>query len=353
MKRTTIIIVISAIVALLVFAGIRQVRKSQAELAKSITQIHAEEGIPVEVAVVTATTFTQTANYLGTVEGILQNGVSASIVEEIVEIPVNVGDHVQKGQILCRLDSKASMANYQQLKLAYEDAKLDAERMERLYTAGAISKQAMEKANLNRDITRENLATSSQAVSLVAPFNGIVTDIRFKPGESTKMGEPIVEIADLNRVKIKFAVNYDDWRQMTRDTRVILQVNGDGSQAITAKVTDIAIAANSETRLFNIWVGTDNTDGSLQPGLLIDVRVFVTERDGVVVVPRDAVVNRNDVNGIFTVDDEGRAAFSAFTAGESNSDVIEVTEGLQPGQRVVVYGQNNLEDGKLVKIIAS
>ncbi len=353
MKRKIVIIVIIAVVALLVFAGVRQVIKSRAELAQSITQIHSEMGVPVEVTQVKIADFALSHSYLGTVEGVLQNSVSASIVEEIVDIPVEVGDRVKKGDVVCRLDAKASRAQYQQLKLAYEDAKLDAERMERLYEAGAISKQNMEKAQLNRDVMKENLETSSQTVALTAPFDGIVTDVLFRPGETTEMGKPVVKIADLNRVKIKFTVNYDDWKQINKATPVYLQINGNGDGEILAEISDIAISADTKSRLFNVWVEAKNESGIFQPGLLVDARVVVALKPDAVIIPRDAHITRDEVNGVFVVGDDKRVVFTAFNSGRSNSEVIEVIDGLTPGQTIVTYGHNNLEDGKLVKIIDS
>lgn len=353
MKRKTIVVVILGVVVLLVFAGLRQVFKSRADLPKSISQLQDERGVPVEVMEVTRGTFTLSRTYMGTIEGALQGDAVASIMEKIVAIPVSVGDRVRKGDVVCRLDTKASMARYNQLKLAYDDARREAERMERLYAAGAVSKQILEKAELNRDISKQNLESSSEVVALTAPIPGVVTEVFYRPGETTQMGEPVVRIADLSRVKIKFSVNYDDWKRIAGDTPIFLRLNGDGLQEIPGRISDISMSADPGNRLFSIWVEAENAERSFQPGLLVDIRVVVVQKPDVTLIPRDAVLTRNDQLGVFVVQDDRRAVFTPLETGDENTSAIEVVSGLQPGQIVVVYGQNNLSDGQLVNIVKS
>ncbi|MBC8205244.1 MAG: biotin/lipoyl-binding protein, partial [FCB group bacterium] len=118
MKKVIIIIIIILIAIALFLAGVRQVKKSHEELPKSISEMQEAEGIPVEVETVSIGTFVLSRTYLGTIEGALQADAKVSIVEKIVEIPVKVGDRVEKGQVVCRLDTKAVTAQYNQAKLA-------------------------------------------------------------------------------------------------------------------------------------------------------------------------------------------------------------------------------------------
>jgi RND family efflux transporter MFP subunit len=211
----------------------------------------------------------------------------------------------------------------------------------------------MQKAQLARDVARENLESSSQVVALTAPFSGIVTEVFYRPGETTQLGEPVVRIANLNRVKIKFSANFDDWKRIHENTPVSIRVNGNGNVEIPAEIADISISADPKSRLFSIWIEAENGEGLLQPGLLVDVRIAVIQKPEAVLIPRDAVLVRDEVMGVFVVSEDGHAAYTSFTAGHANTDVIEITEGLQPGQILVVYGQNNLEDGALVNIVNS
>lgn len=353
MKRTITIVVVLGVIILLILAGTRQIRNLQTEAPKSITQLQDELGVPVRVAQAERGTFILSRTYLGTVEGTLQGDAIPAIMEKVVEVPVKVGDRVKKGDVVCRLDTRAAMAQYNQLKLAYEDAQLDAKRMENLYAAGAISKQQLEKALLNRDIARENLETSSEVVSLTAPIDGIVTEVFYRPGETVTVGDPVVRIANLERVKIRFSVNFDDRKKLAKDTPVFIRYNANGHREIPAMITDIGISADPKSRLFSVWVEADNKDGLLQPGLLVDVRLVVIQKPDVILIPRDAILTRNERPGAFVVQVDGRAIFTPMQLGAENPTEIEVISGLQSDQIVVVYGQNNLSDGQLVKIIES
>ncbi|MBL7190440.1 efflux RND transporter periplasmic adaptor subunit [bacterium] len=353
MKKVIIIIIIILIAIALFLAGVRQVKKSHEELPKSISEMQEAEGIPVEVETVSIGTFVLSRTYLGTIEGALQADAKVSIVEKIVEIPVKVGDRVEKGQVVCRLDTKAVTAQYNQAKLAFDDAQREVERMKKLYESGAISKQALEKAELNRNIMKQNLESSSELVALSAPIDGIVTDIFYHVGETPEMGDAVVKIADLSKLKVKFQINHQDRRMIDGKTPVYLRVNGDGETEIKAAVSEISISANPDNRLFNVWILADNIKNLLHPGLLVDVRMEIIRKPQVKLIPRNSLITRNEQTGVFIINDNKIAEFKAIQPGLENTNYIEVNQGLTEGQLIVVYGQNNLSDGKLVKIVNS
>jgi len=359
MKRSILIPVLLGLVVLLIIAGFRQVQKRKVELPKSISQLQDEQGVPVEVEEAYWGTFTLSRTYLGTVEGALQADVVASIMEKIVALPVQVGDRVRRGQVVARLDTKAAMAQYNQLKLAYEDARREVRRMENLFSAGAVSRQVLEKAQLNRDVARRNLESSSEIVALTAPIDGVVTDIFYRLGETTEVGESVVRIADLGAIKVEFKVNHEDRKMITAATPVYIKINGNQTSEgteIAAKISDISLSADPDSRLFSVWVAADNPDspaGGLRPGLLVDVRLAVVQKPDAILISRDAILRRNERLGVFVVQDDRHAIFTPLQIGLKNVSEVEVLSGLQPGQTVVVYGQNNLNDGELVNIIES
>ncbi len=351
MKRPIWIIIIAIILLLFVLAAARQIRKSHEPLPKSISELQQEQGIPVEVEKARLDTFRLSRNYLGNVEGAMQGDAVASIMEKIVEIPVKVGDRVHRGQVVAKLDTKAAQAQYTQAKLAYDDAQREVQRMENLFAAGAVSEQTLEKARLARDIAAQNLASSSELVWLTAPIDGVVTDVFHRVGETTEIGKPVVRIADLQRVRVKFKVNYDDRKKISEGTPVFIRVSGNGIIELPAKVVEISLSADPQSRLFNIWVSSENRENHLQPGLLVDVRVVAEQVPESIVINRDAILVRNNQPGVFIVDDSLRASFQPLQIGLENASEVQVLSGLRPGQTVVVVGQNNLESGKLVKIV--
>ncbi|MCX6640466.1 MAG: efflux RND transporter periplasmic adaptor subunit [bacterium] len=351
MKKSITIIVIILIAAWVVFAGARQIQSKKAALPKSIGELQLEKGIPVETAIVVKGLFTLSRSYLGTTEGALQGDAVASISERIVELPVKIGQRVKKGQVVCRMDTRSSMAQYNQLKLAYQDAVREAERMKNLYEAGAISQQALEKAELNRDITEQNLKSSSDVIAITAPISGVVTDFFFRVGETPESGKPVVRVADLGKIRVKFNANSDDRRMIDPESPVFIRINGDGQQEIAGRIADISLSADAQSRLFTVWVEATNSEIALKPGLLVDLRVVVVQKPDVIQVPRDALITRNEKPGIFVIGPDNKAVFSPIQKGEENATSIEILGGLQPGQKVVTFGQNNLSDGQLVNVV--
>ncbi|RJP73780.1 MAG: efflux RND transporter periplasmic adaptor subunit [Candidatus Zixiibacteriota bacterium] len=353
MKRPLTIIILAGLALLIILAAFRQIQRSRTAPAPSLTDLQAEMGVPVEVAQAHMDTFALSRNYLGVVEGGLQGDVVASIQEQITEIPVEVGQRVQRGQVVARLDTRAAQAQFNQARLAFDDAERELQRMENLYEAGAVSQQMLDRARLARDVARQNLESSSQVVALTAPIDGVVTDVFYRRGETVRPGDPVVRVADLRSVKVRFDVNFEDRRLMERTTPTFIRVSGDGVREIPADITDISLSADRDTRLFTIWAQAENDEVRLQPGMLVDVRAVVVQKPNTLVVNRDAVLTRNDRRGVFVVNEQGLANFQPLELGQGNADQVEVLGGLQSGQTVVVYGQNNLNDGDKVNIVQS
>jgi len=351
MKRSITLISVLVVVALLVLAGLRQVRQSKAEPPKSISELHAEKGVPVETAAIERGAFNLSHTYLGTVEGALQSEIMAMITKEVVSVPVQVGQKVRKGEVVCRLDSQTMVAQSNQARLAYEDAEREYKRMQNLFETGAISQQMLDKTKLGRDVAFENYQSASQLVDLISPIDGVVTDLYVRKGQVAMQGSPVALVSSMDKVKIKFAINYDDWKLINKSSQVNIVLNGGSSRTIPATITEIAMAADTGTRLFNVWVEADNRDGSLQPGLLVDTEVTVISKPDVILAPRDALISRNDIPGVFVIDSDKKAVFTPVKTAEFNSDYTVIESGLNTGESVVVYGHNNLSDGQLVNIV--
>ncbi len=353
MKKPIYWLILAGLLILLIVAGFRQVQKSKIPTPKSLRELQEEQGVPVEVETAILDTFRLSRSFLGTVQGGQQADVVAPLPEKIVSLPLEVGARVSKGQVVARFDARAPAAQHLQAKLAYEDAEREVNRLENLYQVGAVSEQMLQKAQFARDVTKQNYESSSELVALTSPLDGLVTEIFYRLGESPEVGKPVVRIANLQIIQVEFQINFEDHRLINEKTPAFLSLNGAGSTELPARISKIGLSADPHSRLFSVWVTMDNAQALLQPGLLVEVRLVVIEKPGVTLIPRDALLTRNDQLGVFVVTTEQRAVFTPVQIGGDNAAQVEVLHGITPEQRVVINGQNRLKGGELVKIIAS
>ena len=112
----------------------------------------------------------------------------------------------------------------------------------------------------------------------------------------------------------------------------------------------IPLAADPMTRFFPVEVTFDNKKKKLLPGMYVTAELDAREVSGIV-IPNEAIVYRNGVNAVWTVDNEGKARRKIVKLGVQTKDDIQITEGLEDNETVMVEGQNRMNDGDKVLIV--
>jgi len=338
-------IVVGAVIVLFLVLGIARTQKKEEVL--SIAKIQQKEGVPVLAMSVQKVTVRSIRSYYGTTQAKRQALVASKLMERIESIEVDVGDFVKKGDVLVRFEKKASQASVAQAELSCKNAEKDYERMKSLFAEGAISDQVLEQVKLGYEVAKENYLTSLSAVELVAPISGTVARIDFENGQVAFPGDVIVNIIDEGKYEISFDVTQDD-RKNLKDGQDI-EVNFGSDLKTNGKITHVSLAPSSMTRLFTAYADLKKVDG-IYPGILATIEVVIDQRENVVSVPDDAIMDRGDGPFVCIIKD-GKAEFRIVNIGLIGEKHVEIVDGLNEGEVVAVYGHKNLDDGTLIKIV--
>ncbi len=339
---------------LLVLIGYRIVTHGEEPAIKDIDAYQAELGVPVEVERVLPADLMLSRHFTGTIEGASQADAIANTTQRIVAIPVKVGDTVQQGQMVAKLDfniaSNMSL-RYRQTKAGFEDARRDYERMQSLYAAGAISQQALDKTKVGLEIARRNFEAATKLVKIEAPISGVVTHIYPQIGETIRSGMPVVRIATLDPVMIKIDINETEITGIERGQKASIEVAAYPGEAFPGVLENLSISADPRTRTFQAWVRTNNPEGKLKPGMFAKVEILVTAKKNVLTVSKDALVQEDGKEAIYVVSADSVAELREIKPGQGSGNRVEVISGLQENERVVVLGQNKLRPGRKVNIV--
>ncbi|MGD8727043.1 MAG: efflux RND transporter periplasmic adaptor subunit [Gemmatimonadales bacterium] len=345
-KRIVFGLIGLVLITIIVLRVIQASRPAEASL--DVSEIRAQTGLPVEVAEVRTGTLVAHRKYTGTIRGIRSATIRARTGDEIVEIPVRVGQRVATGDVLVRQSSEGSMASVTQAEAAREQARRTVDRLRPLWEQGAVSEQDWDNATTNLAVAEANLAAARRAIVLVSPIDGIVTDILETRGTVPSAGDPLVRVSDLSRVQVLLNVSTAQARELAPGQPVrIAGYEEEGS------VTRIALQADPETRLVEVEATFAGTRGSswiargLTPGGLVSVDVEVGREESALLVPRSAVSE----GGVWVVDGAGVAQRRAVTFGLTGEDEVQVLDGLADGERVVVAGASLLSDGAQTRIV--
>jgi len=354
--RMILWISVGLVVALFAF---RFWRVSAKESYASISSIQEAEGKPVEVTKASKGNLETWTSLAGTIEGSFQYPVISTNSIAVTGVAKKEGDRVNPGDVLIRLEKGAPnpmLLSYNRSLALYEDAQADAERMRALYKEGAISKQALDKAELALAVAKGDLANAREGTNLVATHAGIVMSVLVKEGEMANAYAPLMWIARTDSVKVSFEAGSSQAMDLKAGQKAAWSSGANGDSG-TGSLSRIDLSADPESHLVKGEALFPNPAGRLMPGAVVSFKVLSGERRGVVRIPTDCLVERSGAAIVFTVEaakgDTLVARQRAIRMGLRTPDEVEIVSGLEAGERVVRFGQTLIEDGDRVKIVRS
>ena len=287
---------------------------------------------------------------------------------KIIERKVEVGSLVKKGQVIARLDASdlnlgaaSSIADVRAAEANYALAKSDVERQRQLVDKKFISQAALDKyeAQLKTAAARVNQAKAQAAVSsnqtrytaLVADRDGVVTQIRAEPGQVVDAGEMIVQVVDSKQIEVLVAVPESRMAMLKVGDEVAVklwasQVNNQ-EKTYAGKVREIAPAASSTTRAFDVRVTISEPDEAVKLGMTAGVRLAESAEDEII-IPTGALTQINGKSAVWVIDKKNVANPREVVAGQYTENGVMITSGLQSGEMVAIAGVHTLMKGQKV-----
>ena len=315
--------------------------------ATTIEEIQKEKGKPARVVKAGTAKLTDMRKFSGTIEGINQNSAICKMGDPIAKINVQVGSTVQKDQVIAEYLYTGDNTQYQQAQEQIAVLEKATERMRELHAKGGISQQDMDAQEMQLKVAKMNLETARRATLILAPEAGVVTEIKFKVGQTPGQGKAFATIAKLNKVILKLNVTSKDIGFFKKGSNATVKV---ADETFTGKVTLIPLAADPTTHFFPVEITFDNKAKKLLPGMYVTAELEARQVEGIV-VPAEAIVYRNGINILWTVTPEGKALRKIVKIGVQTKNDVQVLEGLEGGETIMVEGQSKMNDGDKVLVV--
>lgn len=286
----------------------------------------------------------------------------------VVGLPVEVGDRVAAGDMLVRLDDteaaadvKRTEAVLRQARATVEQAARDLERGRLLEKTDDIADSELELLGLEHERAVAAVDEAEAAVTsarkrledtvIRAPFAGMVSERRVEVGSWVGVGTPVVRLVELARVKVRGAASATDRARLRPGLPVSVTAAALPGAEFDGRVRVLDQEADPATGTYGVEATVTkpvSDSGRLLPGMQTELVVTLSS-DSAVLAPSAAVIQRDGKQVVFTVDG-GTARKTQPKLGRSGAEVVQVLEGLKPGDLVVVRGQYVLDDGDPVEI---
>tara|TARA_B100000929_G_C15386127_1_gene379575 strand:- start:16 stop:858 length:843 start_codon:yes stop_codon:yes gene_type:complete len=262
-------------------------------------------------------------------------------------------DEVKKGKKLINISTKELTLR---LKISETDLKLaetNLKRDEKLEARKLIPKSQLDqrltqadRSRLNRDLAMINLRKSF----ISSPLKGTVKIRHVKVGEFVRKGDPLVEILDLDKVLVKVNIPEQEIMEIREGENVEVELYALSDRQYLGTVKTIGLEADSRSRTFPVEIMVDNQKRELRPGMLARVTFSKKISDEQIVVPRHTILERDNGRVVFLVDQD-KAVKRMISTGQSLQDRVQVMEGLNVGDLLVVEGHTKLTDGEPIRIL--
>jgi len=286
----------------------------------------------------------------GVIEAVQQATVSAQTSGTIMELPFDVNDVVDAGQLIVRLEdseqrSRLNQAEANQLEAesGVQDTQQQFERISNLRERGVATQAEFDQARNALNAARARLVRAEAAVAeaqeqfdytrIAAPYSGIVTERHVELGETVAPGAPLLSGFSLEALRVVVSIP-QQFSQLVRQSRQAEVSLNDGRVLQTGEMTFFPYA-DPATHSFVVRMSLDEPEGSLFPGMLVQVRVPVAEREALW-IPASSLLRRGELRAVFVLDDTNRPRLRQVRIGISDQDRLEVLAGLDEGERILL-----------------
>lgn len=341
--KTNIKILTLAILALVVVSCSGKKTESTEPTSQELTKVVTQK---VEIQDVE-----RQLKYPATIMAYKENHLAPATAGRVDQILVDIGDKVTKGQTVAMLDR----TNYQQAKIQFEKLKVDLQRVDSLLKVGAIPQQQYDQVKMQYDISKTNLEFLNDNTSLKSPIDGIVTGKYLNDGEMFVMspiqsiGKPaIVSIMQLDRVKLLVGVSSNYLTKISIGMKVQVNTEVFPDKTFTGSIEKIYPTIDNLTKTFTIEVVIPNEGRMLRPGMFATATINVGKGKAIL-IPAYIVQKQSGTNERYVfIYSDGKAVRKTVELGDVFDDKMEVINGLNAGDELIVEGQSSLNDGQLV-----
>jgi RND family efflux transporter MFP subunit len=284
----------------------------------------------------------------GVVEPSLEIRIVPRTPGRIVELRVDEGDRVKRGQLLARLEDDDLSATVAELEARARYARGVHERNTELRRSGLISVDAVERAKTDLEAAEAALRRSRDTraqMQLTAPADGTIIRRDAEIGEYAPVNTPLFYMAGPQPLRIAAEVDEEDMPRVVPGQRVLIRSDAFPERSFEGRVLEITPRGDTVARSYRVRIGFVG-ESPLPIGMSTETNIVIEERPTALLVPASALAD----DAVWVVAADGRVARRALKIGVRAPDRVEVLEGLAEGDSFVDRPPATLHDGQRVRV---
>ncbi len=328
---------------------------------------------PVSVVKPEVETASSIYRFTGTITSERSAAISPRVSGLVAAADADIGFTAKKGDILVSLDDTLARLVLEENKLNLETAKAELNNAKRLLdeaidlgdpnfarSARESRETAFRKAELSAQRLETVLRKQQEIVErhhIIAPFDGVVSAKTAEIGEWAQTGRSVLNLVDTENLRLDLQVPQEQLDVVINSQTVIVYVAGISHLPFKAQIQARSPDVDPNNRTFTVRIRIDNPQGYIQPGMSAEADFQPDSTTQNLLIPRDAILrNAQSEVSVWVAEETGnttKASRRVVALGDSNGNLIEITNGLNSDEQVIYQGNESLQEGQGVQIVDS
>ena len=307
---------------------------------------------PLPVAVVSPHVADLAATYATTssLEAEQEAVIPARVAGDVVEILVEEGDRVTRGQVLARLDGERARLAMRQARAEFDRLQRERTRIAKLHDRGLVSSASRDDVFAALDASEAAYDRSRLNVEYTlirATIDGVVSDRPVKIGTALREGETAFVVTNTIDLVAYLDIPQNELHKFKVGQEAALQVASQPETRYPAMIERISPTIDADTGTFRATLNVPNADERLAPGMFANFSIVWETYANALVIPESAAL-REDADTIVFVVENGEAVRRKVRPGLNAGGLLQIVDGLALEDSIVLTGQARLRDGSRV-----
>ena len=290
----------------------------------------------------------------GTVKAYEDVNISPEEGGVVKEWKVQKGQNVRKGDIILVLKDEVIKASYEAAQAQYKMAELTLSKQKEVFDQKGISELQYKNIEYTRDAAKANadlMKARWERTRIYSPIDGIVDNIIPNEGEFAPPGIPITRVVNMSTIKIQTEIPEIYSGSIAIGTQAIITIDALPGHTLKGKVSFVSSTVSSANRTMMTEILIPNTIQKIKPDMVAKVKLLRETKSNALLVSDNIIqlVDRN--RSIVYIENGGKAEERNLKLGGRQGNMVEVLEGLKPGDRLIVTGYSKLVNGTPVNIV--
>lgn len=309
-----------------------------------------QKALAVEGLTVTKGILNEYIEASGVISGINEAFVVSETQGIIRSVNFDLGDKIEKGQVLLQVDNKIQEINLEQAKIEYDNAKLDYNAVKNLFDAGSASQSELNRAESALSGAKGKYEQTLKAYNdctLQAPISGFIAerDSSIALGNYLNSGTRIARLVDISAFKLEIAVGEREVGLLNEGAEAEIFIPTCSRVENNGAIDAIAAGSDPATGSFPVIITWQNKcPGNVRAGMTASVKIRTNDTTPRVIVPTSSIFAQEGQSYVY-ISDGGKAVQQPVTKGETLGNRTAVETGLEGGETIIISGITVLRDG--------